>query len=54
MDPSHTLGDRLRDQLFVLAWIVLAVVAKYSLSATSGPPAIQQNHQLNAAIATAR
>jgi hypothetical protein len=30
-------SSHLRDHLFVLAWVVLAVVAKYSISLTSGP-----------------
>jgi hypothetical protein len=29
---SPTIHDHLRDNLFVLAWVALAVIAKYSIS----------------------
>lgn len=29
---SPTIRDHLRDNLFVLAWVALAVIAKYSIS----------------------
>ena len=44
--PSH-----LRDHLFVLAWVVLAVVAKYSISLTD--PTEAPSPKIDRGLATA-
>ena len=39
MKPNPQLGESLRDQLFVLAWIAVAVFAKYASTADALPEA---------------
>lgn len=41
MSAPRTNGQQFRDQLFVLAWVVLAVIAKYSVSLPNSAPSVQ-------------
>jgi hypothetical protein len=52
---TPSLSNHLRDHLFVLAWVVLAVVAKYSISLTAAPttPGPTIDHGLATAPAVA-
>jgi hypothetical protein len=40
MNPPRTVGQQFREHLFVLAWVVLAVIAKYSVSLPNSAPSV--------------